>query len=469
MKFLLTWLWLVGSAALAQTDYIYTISNNRPASDRMTYAYRVDSQDFRPIPGSPYPLRLRDEDVHITLQTCIAVSDPGPYLYVIRAEPSEIYMYRRLANGQLEELENSPLVVDTPSDDRLTNAVLHPSLPILYATNWKAHAVHTFHIRENGFVEEDSNSPYNIERRIKPFLMDIHPDGRRGFFTATGDDSGIYSFPIDENGMITEINFEVPYVHTTDVAISSDGRYLFLTDASNHLIQRFSIGETTELTNLGEPFDAGFDVACLAIKDNFGAIGAVLTRPFGILIIGDDGQLSWAPGSPMENISFNFFNAAFSEHSNRVLFSGVRFILAFDLQPDGRLIEHPLSFHVGNAHDYLGIAVAPELIGEVHSLDFLKIPEVGDSVIQVIGDPWTPFALETNGTCLDNFQTDENGFFEYAYTVPKSAQVQIKAYCLDSTPLQTTTTIPTLTASGLMLLCGLLIGAALFLSRRHPS
>ena len=81
----------------------------------------------------------------------------------------------------------------------------------------------------------------------------ITPDGLHLFAVAQGSTySNVWQFSINSNGSLTPLSpATVPAgLNTTSVTISSDGKYLYVTDYNIDSISQYSIGSNGALTAL---------------------------------------------------------------------------------------------------------------------------------------------------------------------------------------------------------------------------
>lgn len=150
-------LFLLLGPLMAQTDYIYL--NCISAVPRELRAFNINSQTHKALPGSPYPLLFSADDRFSTFVHTVSISDPGPYLYVSRQGPDQIYGYRRLIDGHLEPLPGFPIIMQP--DPFLTEfsvvwMVKHPLLPVLYTSNSSWTASVSFKLTRMGV---SANSP----------------------------------------------------------------------------------------------------------------------------------------------------------------------------------------------------------------------------------------------------------------------------------------------------------------------
>ena len=458
MRFCLPW--LVVLAASAQTDYFYLVSS---PTHREVFAVGVNSQNFRELPGSPYPFEFYPEDIYLSFAHSLTVSEPGPFLYASRQDPSQIYGYRRLLDGHLEPLPGFPIFVQptppTTGDTGLVWMAHHPTLPILYGSNAVKDNLSMYQIQVDGSLLELPESPYFVSpKAISPQALVLTPDGTTAFFN-TFRRTGIFAMDVDQQtGGLRNLRQAMPFGRGRGVVVSSGGKYLYATESRQNKIFGFSIlnGELQPLPNF--PIEIPLDPIWLFVRDNFMAVGGYKTMKVSIMVIGNDGSLAFAPGSPTEIFSWQTTYSAFSADGNRILFGGNSYNHVYDLDPTGRLTpiaQGPVEFDAIN----FGVSASTETIGDPFHLNFAVPPEPGDASITIRGDPDTPFYLKVDGVCEGPYSTGSDGQIVIPREVTIDQSILIMAYCDEVIPVTSFQSVPVLGLWGLVsLVCLMVIG-----------
>ncbi len=449
---------LTATALQAQTDYFYLVSS--PDVGRQVTGLAVNSQTFRELPSSPYPLERTEDDGYRLYHGSVTFSDPGPFLYVYRHEPVQIYGYRREIDGQLTLLPGFPLTFLNPpgtAQAGIWSILKHPYLPVLYTVDYAWDRVRAFRVETSGILSELPGSPLAVYPTIIGLhSMSISPDGRFGFLTSyeaapVNNDpaltfTGISTITMDpKTGVMLsfrrEANTAVP---PHGMTLTDDGRFLYITNFTPGEIHGYAVKGDHLMELPTSPFIVPLDPVFLWTQGTMLAVGGDESQSVALCTIQGDGSLTLAPGSPVPVHSANNIYAAFSPRGDRILFGGNTFVVAFDITPDHRLIPIPGTPYPLQGINW-GVSVAPELKGDLFSLRFDPKPHLGDTQISVIGDAHTPFYLKRNGVCTGPFTTDANGHFEMPVPVIGADTLfTLHAYCDESANGDYAATVPTL-------------------------
>ena len=418
----------------------------------------MNSQSNRELPESPYDFQDSPDDLLLTWVRTVTVSDPGPFLYASRQGPDQLYGYRRLPDGHLERLPGFPMNLQ-PNPLLPENCVVwlekHPFLPVLYTSNaWSAN-VSIFRINSDGSLTEFAESPYAIESFIiSPQGLAFTPNGKTAFLN-TFDPDGIISMKVDTRGMLSDAQHAANLAGEPGrgVIITEDGRYLYATDRVGNRFFGFEVNGSQLISLPGFPIEIPLDTAWPTIQGRWLAAGGNDVRKVALWEILADGSLRMAPNSPLNVHSGQLLYPAFNPSGTRISFGGNTFIHTFNIEANGYLATMGEPVEVPGF--CWGTSMAPEIMGDPHSLDFLKLPEPGDDVLVFSGQANTPFYLDIDGQCVGPLVTDEDGFLEYSYSVGLDQSFSIRTYC-DEPGIQTTHTVPTLSSLGLWILIILL-------------
>lgn len=459
---------LCATPLLAQTDHFYMVTTPTPAEGRKVTALAINSRSIRELPTSPYPLERGEDDGYLLYHGSVAFTDPGPFLYVYRHNPVQIYGYKREVDGQLNLLPGFPMTFLNPKgtlQGGIWYMLKHPYLPVLYTADYGWDRIRAFRVEANGMLNELPGSPYVVWPTIAGMhSMAICPDGRFGFVTSyepapvTGDSSlifrGVSSISMDpKSGAIQSFNREViSDTPPLGLALTDDGRYLYITNFNRGEIRSYAVkgAQLTELSS--SPFKVPMDPVFLWTKGSVLALGGDESQSVALCSIQNDGSLVLSPGSPVRVHSANNIYAAFSPRGDRILFGGNSFVVAFDITSDHRLIPIPGTPFPLQGISW-GVSAAPEMRGDPFSLRFDPAPRLGDSQIFVVGDANTPFYLRRDDECLGPFTTDDQGLFDLPIPViGPDTLITLHAYCDESANADFAATVPTLFPGMLMVL-----------------
>ena len=455
---------LSSSFAAAQTDHIYAVGQLENGIN----AFVLNSESFQRTPASPYPFQPQWFFVGLPFTTSIAVTDPGPFLYVARQNPDHIYSYRRLPTGQLEPLPGSPLEVGPPPHDvGGVWLVKHPSLRILYLTT-AIDTIQYYRIREDGSLFEHEDSPYRFSPQIPtPQAMVFTPAGDITFVNTMHEES-ILSLNVDpKTGTLSDAqpayNLDVIW---QGLAITEDGQFAYATVFPKDQLYGFRVQGRHLIPLDGFPMDLPVDPVFPTIKQGFMALGGNLVHMAAVYKIQEDGSLQAVPGSPIKSQYGQLSYSAFSPRMDRVIFGGNSSMNIFSFGTDGTLAQiENTQIRIDDL--FFGISVAPEIHGDPYSLVFNPPLDIGLPSIRIEGDPYTTFFLDINGTCHGPHTTDSAGNIELPIAVLPDQTIEIRVFCDENQPVSQTATVPTLGGIGLFLFIFSLLVAGLFFKSRH--
>jgi len=459
---------LLSAFCFGQTDYYYMIGFH--SAPRDLSALVVNSVNYRELPNSPYPFQASADDVFLSFNSTVPTREPGPFLYATRQDPDQIYGYRRLVDGQLETLPGFPLDLQADPNDSygIVWFVKHPILPVVYSCNVWKDSISIYNILEDGSLAELEESPFQLYPTAPgPQGLAFSPDGKSAFLN-TFETNGLFSMEVDSvTGRLRKLQHEAALGgdRGRGVVLSADGRYLYATVRNGMQIFGFRV-DGRHLTPLeGFPWEPGIDTVFLQVQGRFMAIGGHTIRKAGIALIGENGNLAFAEGSPVAVHSPQMVYSAFSPRNDRILFGGNSYIYAFDLDTEGRMagVEKSPVFLDGI---YFGVSAAPEVTGDPISLYFSPRPRPGDQNIRIEGDPNTPFYLQNGDQCSGPYVTGSEGLLLLPTQVGADHQLQLKAYCDEIYTSDVVQTVPILSPLGLLAFISTLAMAGLYLRRK---
>jgi len=463
---------LLSAFCFGQTDYGYMIGFHTAPRDLS--ALVINSVNYRELPDSPYPFQASADDVFLSFTNTVATREPGPFLYATRQDPDQIYGYRRLLDGQLEPLPDFPLDLQANPYNTFGTVwlVKHPQLPVLYTCNVVQNNISIFRIQEDGSLLELEDSPFTVYPEApSPQGLAFSPDGRYAFLN-TFEINGLASMTVEpETGMLGDLRREATLGGNRGrgVVLTPDGRYLYATVRNGLDIYGFRVDDRNLTPLDGFPWNSGIDTVWLQVQGRFMAIGGDIIRKLGIALIGENGELSFAEGSPIELYGHQMYYSAFSPRNDRVIFGGNSLIHSFDLDNEGRITpvaKSPISLD----GIYSGVSIAPEITGDPFHLRFSPHPEPGDQEIRIEGDPNTPFYLQNGDHCSGPYVTGADGFLTLPVPVHTDQQLQLKAYCDEVYSADVVQTVPILSQWGLLaFIFTIVLSSLYFLRKKEPT
>ncbi|MEU4229061.1 beta-propeller fold lactonase family protein [Nonomuraea sp. NPDC026600] len=188
-----------------------------------------------------------------------------------------------------------------------------------------------------------------------PVSLAITPDGRALYLT--NRDSGTLSvFSVARDGKLTQVGDPVPSgaVEPQGLAVTPDGRFLFVShrgvnETDKDVVTRFVINADSTLTSLGRPAKIGKSGGAMAITPDgrFLYVPSSLSKQVFGFRVGADGSLVNVPGSPY--FAPDFPISATTTPDGRHLYvtdggileSGSRKVSAFAIRADGGLTRLP--------------------------------------------------------------------------------------------------------------------------------
>jgi 6-phosphogluconolactonase (cycloisomerase 2 family) len=143
-----------------------------------------------------------------------------------------------------------PLGAPVPAADQLRSMVVSPGGDFLYVENGDAHRVSTYQV--------DSRGGLTLLQKVKttgyPFGIAVSPSGDAVFVTNLNDPPSVSSFAVGHDGTLEPVGDPVPagdgVLSARGVAVSTDGRFVYLACGVSDEIMPFKIGDDGRLTSL---------------------------------------------------------------------------------------------------------------------------------------------------------------------------------------------------------------------------
>jgi 6-phosphogluconolactonase (cycloisomerase 2 family) len=314
------------------------------------------------------------------------------YLYV-ENNNSTISAFSVASNGVLEEIGGSPFASDTTGPSPLSIAV-DPRHSYLYLTGTESFNVAIFSIDQDGALALSSDSTqvgsgagyvlfadhgkrvdiidevnggeiavYNVEKggaKLKALKGSPFSVTCPGFCTANPTDlvsSGAYIYSIDTygwyvssfsvaaNGGLTELNSYATGDGPNDAAMTSNGKYLYVTDGAQANVTGYSVAAGALAPLASSPYGAGGTPDAIAIVPNNKHLYVANSSDGTIsgYSVAADGSLSAVHGSPFADGSGTSPRALTIDSSGKHLFvansAGVSEIAVYAISGSGALSQ----------------------------------------------------------------------------------------------------------------------------------
>jgi DNA-binding beta-propeller fold protein YncE len=251
-------------------------------------AYTIASDGtLTSVPGSPFAVGKEPED--------FAITPDGKYLYVTDAESNNVSAFSIASNGSLSAVEGSPFAAGrTPVGVAVT-----PDGRYLYVSDYGFNetppAISAFSISSEGGLSPVSGSPFAIGYSPYGFAISadrlaISPDGRRLYTTSNQTGNPVSALSITAEGALTAVPgspFASGGFHPSSVAVSPDGRYVYVSNFGTYYEPResslsaLSIASDGSLNGIpGSPFLAGGEGPSeLVVSPDEGPVAAFSPTP----------------------------------------------------------------------------------------------------------------------------------------------------------------------------------------------
>ncbi|MFG2000977.1 beta-propeller fold lactonase family protein [Spirillospora sp. NPDC048911] len=234
-----------------------TAANAAPAPARSVFVTNIVSNDISTFAIQPNGgLKLSPERTRTDASPRgIAVAPDGRTAYVANGIASTITAYRIRTDGGL-----TALPPPTPTDEDPDDAVVSPDGRRLYVVNRTAETVSMFPIKDDGTLTSPGKTvPVGGEN---PRGIATTPDGRF-VFVSTGNPldtapDQLITFAVHaDDGTLTRIAQTGIGAAGGAMALTPDGKYLYVPCSASHEVFGFRVGSNGDLTSVpGSPFFA---------------------------------------------------------------------------------------------------------------------------------------------------------------------------------------------------------------------
>ncbi len=225
-------------------------------------------------------------------------------------------------------------------------------------------SVSAFSISSGGNLDELAGSPF-LTGGTEPLGVAMTPEGRYLYVTSLGSES-VSAFSVAPDGSLSAIPGS-PFAAgfgPWGTAISPDGKHLYVVDAGTGCVAAFSIASDGSLSTVsGSPFATGEGPAEVAITPDGRHLYVTNQRSGNVsaFSIATDGSLTMVPGSPFAADAARAVavtpNGAYLYVTSQA--NGSDHMFAFSIAPDGTLSALPGSPFAAEGA-LIGVAVSPD-------------------------------------------------------------------------------------------------------------
>ena len=223
-------------------------------------------------------------------QSSLVVAEPGPYLYVGRIFPDQIYGFYRHIDGQLALLPGFPINVPSVSDpQRGWGAIIwmkkHPRLPVFYTVHTFDGLLRGWEILSDGALLELPHSPLQIAAFNSGIQgLDVAQDGRYFYLNARFETIIRGRLDLESGDFIDFEDFQHTGVVGRAILLSEDNRYLFASAFVSNRIQRYRVLDDS-LERLLPDFELDHDITWLWLQADLIVTGAIRQSKASALLI----------------------------------------------------------------------------------------------------------------------------------------------------------------------------------------
>jgi 6-phosphogluconolactonase len=295
---------LLASVAVAQNQFVYVDDNvsnyNNLEPVNTVTAFQVqDDGSLSQIAGSPFHTGGAGGSHSIDPgQITVATQNSASFLYASNNGSGTISGFSIESNtGTLNRIAGSPFVADgAPGGDYYLAAT--PNGKLLYASADATTVIHIYSIGSSGVLTEISGSPFSSGQHTQG--LKVTPNGQ---FLIAGDRLNAVSvYGISSGGLLTAVAgspFPTP-ASPLDVGVNCAGNLVFVLSDAINVFSQASDGSLSPVP--GEPFPNGTSATSggLAVSPNgkYLFVGDTFSSDVSSFAIGETGTLSPAPGSP---------------------------------------------------------------------------------------------------------------------------------------------------------------------------
>ena len=290
---------LPASAAMAQSNFVYTDDNNRPNT---VSAFRVgDNGSLTLVPGSPFPTGGNGGGNNVDPQEITTVTT-GPTSFLYAGNNGDGTISGFVINpqtGTLLPVPGSPFAAGASNGNfSLTPS---PNDQFLFATDDFLPIIRVFAISgQTGTLSEIPGSPFLTAGQAQG--LKVSPNGK---FLVAGlrSKNAVATFAIASSGVLTSVGVFPASGAATSEDVNCKSNRVYNVNAGSTLIDVYALDDTGTLTPInGSPFSNGSASGSLALALSPSGPFLFASDGFGsqisALSIDPNGALRSVPGSP---------------------------------------------------------------------------------------------------------------------------------------------------------------------------
>jgi DNA-binding beta-propeller fold protein YncE/PKD repeat protein len=266
-----------GVAVSPDGNHLYVANNNRGSASGSVSAFSIASNgSLSPVAGSPFTTGGEEP-------TDLAVSPDSKHLYVADQSADSVSAFSIASNGSLSAVPGSPFATEHPRGVAVT-----PDSRYLYVVNESTDTVSAFSIASNGSLSPVSGSPFAAG--YGALGVAVTPDGKHLYTANSGSGENVSAFSIAVNGSLSPVSGSPfatgggrpggPSARPNSVAVSRDGKHLYVTNYGSNNVSAFSISSDGSLSRVAaSPFATGEEPLHLATGPDLSPVAAFSATP----------------------------------------------------------------------------------------------------------------------------------------------------------------------------------------------
>jgi len=247
--------------------HVYVANNNRGSVSGSVSAFSVASDgSLSAVAGSPFSTGAEEP-------VAVAVSPDGKHLYVSNQASGKVSAFSIAADGSLSPVAGSPFATSDPQ-----GMAVSPNAKYLYVANGGSQNVSAFAIAANGSLSAVAGSPFATGATVVGVAITL--DGRYLYLANQSNPYGVSGFSIASDGSLSAVAgspFVIPAhgAGPNGVAASRDDKHVYLTNYSSNNIWAFSISPNGSLGRVaGSPVTTGEGPLGVAVGPDLSPVAA---------------------------------------------------------------------------------------------------------------------------------------------------------------------------------------------------
>ncbi len=266
-----------GVAVSPDGNHLYVANNNRGSASGSVSAFSIASNgSLSAVAGSPFTTGGEEP-------TDLAVSPDSKHLYVADQSGNSVAAFSIAFNGSLSAVAGSPFATEHPRGVAVT-----PDSQYLYVVNSSTNTVSAFSIASSGSLSSVSGSPFATG--YGALSVAVTPDGKHLYTANSGSGENVSAFSIASGGSLSPVSGSPfatgggrargPSARPNSVAVSRDGRHLYVTNYGSNNLSAFSISSDGNLSRVAaSPFATGEGPLHLATGPDLSPVAAFSATP----------------------------------------------------------------------------------------------------------------------------------------------------------------------------------------------